>query len=165
MHTGGTVEDAIIQVDEIRGNAPWELLAPGFFLALPVGFIVMSGTAEAPMPELHLRPADLRGTRTIPDAFISFERRPVDASAARVTGKHAIDELTLAVGETRIRGWEYSYELDGAAWRKRHYALSPGPGVTLMMSAQAPIAEAARMFAATDELAASFAPLRSSSAS
>lgn len=158
----GQVEDAILQIDRGLPDYPWQLVVPqpGFFIDLPVGVVVYSGTDDDPFPELHLRPADMLGPRVLQDVFIQFVGIRQDASEVRVTGKHDIEELTINLatddGEIAVRAWEYGYELDGMRWRKRHYALSLFPGVTVGMSGQAPEPERQRMFALCDEVAASF---------
>jgi hypothetical protein len=155
--TGGSVPSVIARIDGGISPGPWTVVAPGFMIDLPVGFVVIAGSATDPMPELHLRPDHLRGTRTIEDAFIGFERRDVDAFDANVTGPHEIDHYVLELASgARVRVWDYSYTVEGVGWFKRHYALAPRPGVTLMMAAQAPDAEIPRMMAAADAIAASF---------
>lgn len=167
----GKVEDAILRIDRGLSDHPWQLVVPrpGFFIDLPVGVVVYSGTDDDPLPELHLRPADLRGPRVLQDVFIQFVVIHKDASEVRVTGKHDIEEFTIDFatedGETSVRAWEYGYELDGMRWRKRHYALSLLPGVTVGMAGQAPESERQRMFALCDEVAASFSSMHDADAS
>lgn len=158
----GKVEDAILRIDRGLPDHPWNLVVPlpGFFLDLPMGVVVYSGTDDDPLPELHLRPADMRGAGVLQDVFIQFGVTRKDASEVRVTEKHDIEEFTIKLavddGEIAVRAWEYGYELDGVRWRKRHYALSLLPGVTVSMLGQAPEPERQRMFALCDEVAASF---------
>ncbi len=165
----GAVEDLIMRVDRGVSAGPWTLIVPrpGFVLDLPLGVVVMSGTDDNPLPELH--PAKPGSAATVPDVFVHFGVARRDASEIQVRGDHDIDERTITFstehGDTHVRVWEYGYELAGVSWRKRHYALALVPGVTVMMSGQAPQTETKHVFALCDELAASFASMHETSQS
>jgi hypothetical protein len=155
---GGSLAKVLAQVTPFQ-TGPWTLLAPRMFLELPVGLAVFSGDADNPMPELHLRHADLSDASTIRNAFITFELRAVELADVKLRGMFDVTETTMQIEHGPVRVFSYSYEHEGVAWQKRHYAVAEVPGVTMMMSAQAPDADAERMFALADELIASYSPL------
>jgi hypothetical protein len=157
---GGTLAKVLAQVTPFQ-TGPWTLLAPRMLLELPVGLAVFSGDADNPMPELHLRKADLNDASTIRNAFITFELRAVELAEVKLRGMFDVTERAMQIEHGPVRVFEYSYEHDGLTWRKRHYALAEVPGVTMMMGAQAPDSDADRMFALADELIVSYSPLTS----
>jgi hypothetical protein len=158
---GTALDDVFARMDAGLGKAPWCVLARGFFVDFPPGFIGFSPTNDDPYPELHLREdTSFRHARTIPNAFIQFRRMPMAASSVRVTGPYDIEEFVLDTRHRAIRVWQYGYIEAGHAWRKRHYAIPLDASTTIGMTAQAPALHADRMFEGADFVAATFGPAR-----
>ncbi|CAN5810218.1 hypothetical protein BH11MYX2_BH11MYX2_12180 [soil metagenome] len=155
---GGSLATVLVDVSP-ASFGPWTLLAPRMFLDLPVGLAVFSGDADNPMPEMHLRHADLNDASTIRNAFITFELRAVELAEVKLRGMFDVTESTMEIEHGPVRVFAYGYEHDGIDWRKRHYGVTVVAGVTLMMTAQAPQSDADRMFALADTLIASYSPL------
>jgi hypothetical protein len=159
---GKALDDVFARIDAGLASAPWCVLGPGFLVHFPPGFIGFSPTtADDPFFELHLREdTSFRHGRTIADAFIQFRRAPVPAASVRVTGPYDIETLVLDTKGGPIRVSQYEYVEAGETWRKCHYALPLDASTTIMMTAQAPLAHAERMFEGADFVAGTFAPLR-----
>lgn len=155
---GGTLAKVLAQVTPFQ-IGPWTLLAPRMLLELPLGLAVFSGDASNPMPELHLRKAEMTDASTVRNAFITFELRAVELAEVKLRGLFDVTETAMQIEHGPVRVFSYSYEHEGLTWQKRHYALAETPGVTMMMGAQAPESDAERMFAIADELIASYSPL------
>lgn len=143
---------AFARIDTGLGEAPWQLLAPGCWLGFPPGFTMTSTLDENPFFELQLVVAG----RSIPDAIIQLQARPIAAAAVQLRGQFAVEESTL--GDIRV--WTYGYDVDGVPWRKRHYALPLSEGESILMAAQAPAEHADAMFVGADAVATEFGPLR-----
>jgi transcription antitermination factor NusA-like protein len=146
------LDEVLAQVDVVPGESPWHLLGPGFWIAFPPSFTLHSAPADRGLRFQLVQKGDE------PNALIAFDSHPIRAEALRFGGDGLVDGA-LQIDGGSVRTATRTYEHAGKRWQARYYALPLADDETVVMSAQAPIAQSERMFAAADAMAESFAPM------
>lgn len=145
--------DVAARFDVGLPESAWRVLAPGFFMLLPEGLLLLPGERPGEDVELHLP-----GPR---DQFLGFQR--VLRPASEVTFKPAPGQELVSVSELVMDGTivlytELAYSVGGVRWRQRFYAAPYGDDRTIVVRAQAHEANRDAMFEGANLVAGTIEP-------
>ena len=145
MGKGVTKAEEVVEVAEGPDARQWIIETPLFRAAWPQGLDLRSPLASKTR-------FDLVGPQ--PDGTLVFVQDPSQCDERTLDSMAAEGQTEAARGRTPAgHSWiELRYEFQGTPWRQRHYARRLSQQKWFVVTAQCPEADAARIFAAADEL-------------